>query len=499
VIRSTSPRVSLCMIVRNEMANLPACLEEMRYLVDEIVVVDTGSTDRTVEVAEALGAKVVVFPWTNDFSAARNESMRHATGDYILWLDADDRLTPAEISKLDTLLRSLDGSRRAYMLTTYSTPALGRAPVIDRHPRLFRNVTGVSWRYRVHEQIIGSLNELSFEVVDADVTIVHEGYSDPVLAREKARRNIRLSRLDYALDPEDPAVLFHLGRECASLGQFGEAYGYLTKTLKVAPPYVCWLPKLYRSIVACLTSLGKIQEAFAVADEALARFDLADIELAILHGELSLRLGHANSALAHLQRVLDYLDHLAANGPQGTAYRGLVRRMVGGLYLGQRRYPEAEKMLKTHLAEQPNDSEAGFLLCYTLFALERWSEFDAMLERVRSIAGSEPIFYCAEALKLHARGQGLEACRRVEEACRVAPSLLLSRTLLADLRLTWGGSLDECREAMAGVLAVCPEHLAARRELERLEQRQRTGEVASTIENRCSSRVTVAAQWQNDS
>src|SRR5262249_55825806 len=86
------PRVSLCMIVKDEEANLPACLGSVADLVDEVVVVDTGSADRTREVAARYGAKVYDFAWVDSFAAARNESLRHATGDWVLWLDADGRL-----------------------------------------------------------------------------------------------------------------------------------------------------------------------------------------------------------------------------------------------------------------------------------------------------------------------------------------------------------------------------------------------------------------------
>src|SRR5262249_14796822 len=92
VPRSGRQRVSLSMIVKNEEHNLPDCLQSIADLVDEIVIADTGSTDRTKEIAAAFGAKVIDFPWVDSFAAARNESLRHTTGDYVLWLDADDRL-----------------------------------------------------------------------------------------------------------------------------------------------------------------------------------------------------------------------------------------------------------------------------------------------------------------------------------------------------------------------------------------------------------------------
>src|SRR4051795_4992140 len=95
------------MIVKNEQENLPACLESVRGLFDEIVVVDTGSTDRTMEIARELGARVFDFIWVNDFAAARNAALARATGDYAFWLDADDVLDPPQREALRTLLDGL--------------------------------------------------------------------------------------------------------------------------------------------------------------------------------------------------------------------------------------------------------------------------------------------------------------------------------------------------------------------------------------------------------
>src|SRR5580658_1616487 len=109
-------RVSLCMIVRNEEANLPPCLASVAGLTDEVVVVDTGSHDRTKEIALAHGARVFDFAWCDDFSAARNESLRHARGDWVLWLDADDRVTAENRMRLQKLLRELPDAPDGFMM-----------------------------------------------------------------------------------------------------------------------------------------------------------------------------------------------------------------------------------------------------------------------------------------------------------------------------------------------------------------------------------------------
>src|SRR5713226_2024289 len=99
--------ISLCLMVRNEEHDLPGCLQSAGDLVDEIIVVDTGSTDRTKEVAASFGAKVFDFPWCDDFAAARNECIRHATGEWILWMDADERIDEANREKLRGLFESI--------------------------------------------------------------------------------------------------------------------------------------------------------------------------------------------------------------------------------------------------------------------------------------------------------------------------------------------------------------------------------------------------------
>ena len=148
------------MIVRDEEKNLPHCLESVRGMFDEIVVVDTGSTDRTKEIARAFGAKVFDFAWVDNFAAARNEALSHATGDYAFWLDADDVVEPGELEKLRALLRRLRaGDEAAYVVRCACDPGpdgTGGETVVD-HVRLFPLRDDVRWTYRVHEQILPAL------------------------------------------------------------------------------------------------------------------------------------------------------------------------------------------------------------------------------------------------------------------------------------------------------------------------------------------------------
>ncbi|MFA6110695.1 MAG: glycosyltransferase, partial [Candidatus Latescibacterota bacterium] len=177
------PRLSLCMIVRNEEARLARCLESARGAVDEIVVVDTGSTDRTVEIARGFGARLGHFPWCDDFAAARNASLNLATGDWILWLDADDLLPAEAHPRIRELIGQ--GRDRAYFFVLDDQ---GYENVSCLQLRLFPNLPGVRFEMPIHEQVTPSLARLGVRLVPTDLRVVHTGYATPEVVRAKKER-----------------------------------------------------------------------------------------------------------------------------------------------------------------------------------------------------------------------------------------------------------------------------------------------------------------------
>jgi len=217
------------MIVKNEEAFLSPCLESVKDAVDEIIIVDTGSTDNTREIARKMGAKVFEFPWTNDFSAARNESIRRATGHYILWLDADDRIDPEEIEKLRQIKSRLSPYRpRAYYFIIQSH-ALQEGVASFYQMRLFPKKPGVLFEGRVHEQVAFSLQRLGIPFEYLPMRIRHTGYNDLTAIKSKFERNWAILEADIEKNPNDLINRYYGARTLGGLGRYQEAIEYIQK------------------------------------------------------------------------------------------------------------------------------------------------------------------------------------------------------------------------------------------------------------------------------
>jgi tetratricopeptide (TPR) repeat protein len=248
------PKISLCMIVKNEEANLEACLRPFRGLVDEIVVVDTGSADRTREIASDFGARVFDFPWRDDFSAARNESLCHARGDWAFWLDADDRVDDANVKKLERLFGGLT-EPAAYWMTVINGDA-GKDRGMPQF-RLFKLAPDVRWKYRVHEQIAPALVGKGFPLRETDIVIHHTGYRSPEVVRQKRERNLRLLLLDIAEHPNDTSVLVHLGMTYNLLARYAEAVPLLLRSLSPLGPHNPEARFVLRWLAGSLRGIGR--------------------------------------------------------------------------------------------------------------------------------------------------------------------------------------------------------------------------------------------------
>jgi tetratricopeptide (TPR) repeat protein len=346
------------MIVKNEEENLAACLNSVADLVNEIVIVDTGSTDRTKEIAHQFGARLYDFAWVDSFAAARNESLRHATGAWIFWLDADDRLDEDNRRRLWRLFAQLRKGLVAYSMkcVCLPDPASHSATVVD-HVRLFPNHPDIRWRYRVHEQILPGVRGLGGDVVQTDVVIHHVGYQDPHLRRQKQQRDLRLLQLDHADHPDDPFILFSLGWAHEEMGRPAEALPFLRRSLERSHPSDSIVRKLYTLVMDCHRQMGQRAEALRACHQG-RRYYPDDAQLLFQEALLRREMADPEGAIACLQRLTttDEGPHFASVVAGLRTYK--ARHLLGVILHEQGRVAEAEAQWKEALRLCPNFTPA---------------------------------------------------------------------------------------------------------------------------------------------
>ena len=213
------------MIVKNEAENLPHVFEAIRDIADEVIVVDTGSTDGTLALCKEWGVTLIHDRWRDDFARARNRSLRSATAKHLLWLDADDRLPEETLRELvrlrDEVLPNMRD--RAYALQIHNLDRRGRVTEAFVQTRLFPRVPGLRWEGAVHEQINPALAAAGIKVDEAPIVIKHIGYADPETLKAKWARNEALLRNALVEQPDNPLHLLHMAHAHAQQGRGAEA------------------------------------------------------------------------------------------------------------------------------------------------------------------------------------------------------------------------------------------------------------------------------------
>jgi len=306
--RTELPGVSLCMIVRNEEAYIEACIQSAQSYVTEMIVCDTGSTDRTVEIAQSLGARVVRRTWTDDFAAARNYVLSLAAEPWILMLDADERLVPAETEEWEKLLCA-EGQWGYYLrLISRLAPTDADqegAAVTDAVCRLFRNDARIRFVGIIHEECATAVAVLQGRPLEiSSLTILHEGYRpDVVELRRKKERNARLLTKALAVNPSDPLLRYAAGTELLGAGRWPEAASWLQPLAGQLDDTCGFASDVYLKLSAAYRMAGHLDEAIAAAEAGLQRYaDFPDLyeALAAVHMERD----DARTALQMLKHAL---------------------------------------------------------------------------------------------------------------------------------------------------------------------------------------------------
>lgn len=300
--------ISLCMIAKDEEKNLERCLKSACDWVDEIIVVDTGSRDATTDIARNFGALVVPFCWKNDFSAARNESLKMATKKWVLVLDADEELPQETARNLQKLATTPGVDAWTFTIISPSFFAGSSQKVKHLSLRMFKNNKGYRFQGKIHEQIKHSILRVNPSAVIryAGLEILHYGYTGSQQERrEKTLRNIALLKEALRDDPADPFYNFNLGVSYFLLGDLENSRKHYQTALENLTPDSELTSALYRNYCICLYEMGEYSRSLKLTETGLAYFpDYPD--LYFLKGQIFWELGLYSRARASFEKCTSF-------------------------------------------------------------------------------------------------------------------------------------------------------------------------------------------------
>jgi tetratricopeptide (TPR) repeat protein len=458
------------MIVRNEEHQLSDCLRPVASLFDEIVIVDTGSQDATREVAARFTPHVFDFPWCDHFSAARNESLRRSHGDWIFWLDADDRVSPDDAKRLQRLFQELGDEPRAYLMNTVCSSQYACEGVnLITHPRLFRRHAEMCWHGRVHEQLRPGPSELGYEQVFSDIEIRHVGYQDPALRQRKLNRDLRLLRMDYAVNPDDPSTLVHLGLTYFHLGRCEQARTTLHHLLKAGNSSGEHLRQVYGVLATIEMQAGRTLEALAIIDQGLRLFPAGEY-LLYLRSECLYELDRYAEAKMSLSQIIA--------GPAVQQYRGgvpgairekLAPRRLGDIYRLERDFAAAEAALVSIVDRYPDDTLTWHTLGRVYLDSRQRDKLFDVVERLNACPQGQ-IFGSLLLAIWHLTARELDrAGELIEQLVSQAPLMPMPRILRCEWLSQIGAPPEARLHACRDILRLQPGNSDAKRLLEGLQ------------------------------
>ena len=460
------PRVSLTMIVKNEETNLAGCLDSVAGLVGELIIVDTGSTDATVAIAKSRGAKVFHFPWVDDFAAARNEALRHATGDWIFWMDADDRLDVENRLKFQTLLNSLPSEFCGFVMgcLCLPDPDSGTATLVD-HVRLFASHPELRWKYRVHEQILAGIRRLDGIVRWSDVVIHHVGYQDADVRERKLERDLRLLHVEDHENPDDPFTLFNLGSVYLEKNELARALELLQRSLRRSDISDSIVRKLYSLLAQTHRLLGDLQAANRICQEGRKHYP-QDPEILFQESITLQNIGDHNGAIFCLLEIVSKTDGTYFASVD-TGLRGCkAHHNLAVLYLKINQWAEAELHWQRALEKSPNYTPALIGLGDLYLKRARFQEFQEISGRLETNPQGKKDGELLNARKFLLFKDFDSARSIVNRLINEAPDFLPARILLSHILLQEDRDWNAAELALKEILTRDPANIEARSNLD---------------------------------
>jgi tetratricopeptide (TPR) repeat protein len=433
-----------------------------------MIVVDTGSKDRTKEVATALGARVFEFPWCDDFAAARNESLRHGRGEWLFWMDSDDTIDAENGRKLREVARTESPTNVLGYVMQVHCPGIeadGRigTTVVD-HVKLVRNRPGMRFEFRIHEQILPAIRQANGDVGWTDIFVVHSGSDQtPAGKKRKLARDLRLLHLELLDRPGHPFALFNLGMTYGEMGLDGHAIDILRRCLAVSSTTESHLRKAYALIVNSYMRLHRFQEGWDACAAGRKQFP-DDPELLYREAMLSHNFGRLAEAEAAYRAVLTTKHELHFSSIDDGIVGYKARHNLALVLADAGKHNRAEFEWRRILDEKPDYELAWRGLGTAMIRQIKLISAQVLTENLLASTQRRAAGLYLQAELLLARGEWQSATQSLRELVALnsndtGPLQLLSQILFER------AAADEAAIALEELIHRCPDDAAAHHNL----------------------------------
>jgi tetratricopeptide (TPR) repeat protein len=453
---NSSPILSLCMIVKNEEKYIGHCLSSVKKFVDEIIVVDTGCEDKTLEIASRFGARIFSFPWIGDFSQARNYSISQATGKWVLVLDADERLAARDACQLRSLIENARPKGFLFSQRTYLWDANYVCSIPNPRDyeegqeftncievfviRLFRNDPEIRYQGRVHELVEPIFLSKSFRFEKTSLVIHHYGkVVDARHLENKKQLYLDLGTQKATEEPLNPMAQFEIGVQLYEIGRFGESIPYfeaafrLNKTFNLSLLYVAkafhvlgkieQAAECYRKCIELVPAndrvlfeyanfqrdQGHLKNALKLYQKAISLNPSSALSVFNMGG-VELRLGHIEKGFSLLQRAI----HL--NPDNEVFHENFGKLSLQGYFL-----EDAANLLENFLQRFPESQRCPPVLAEVSLKLKR---FEKAIQWASRALQDRPSHHPMRLVKAHSEF----FLGRLDEAALDYQEVLLSDT-----------------------------------------------------------------------
>lgn len=337
------------MIVKDEAHCINSCLESVKGLADEMIIVDTGSSDQTIEICESHGAKVYAYKWNNDFADARNYGLSLSTGDWILWLDADEELDSETKCKIPEVLAKTHAHLLSLPVLNYygNTMPVNKDHFFLIHQlRLFRHDQNITFQNRIHETLRLPKEITEKDIESIPISIHHYGYLQNVVEmKQKGKRNIKLLEHELSTSTHSPWIEYHLASEFYRQGEYQQAFYYVNQSILLflqqnqKPPSL-----LYKLKYAILIETDSLDGAWPSIEKAILLYP-DYVDLYFYKGYILYKMNNYTDALKAFEKCLELGDHhtkhliLKGTGSfKAWNYKGLCLDQLGKFNEAQAAY-----------------------------------------------------------------------------------------------------------------------------------------------------------------